>query len=203
MKRVIKITKYMMPGLAAVLIGAVIAAAVTTSAEADECIAKADAIIEANEITSSYNENYNEPETVSLSYADWQGQQTEPDLYQMDVWQLGSYLYGISELDTTRSLILITVEGYGYSQLSYYVGCCCLTRLTADPYLFGADNLYWSFGGNGSDPSYDIWMDSIEYEDYAVEYLREVYLNPTYVLSCNGMETPENYVYYENGIYVW
>ena len=128
----------------------------------------------------------------------------EPDIYSMDVWTLGSYLYGISELDTTRTLKLITIEGYGDSPLSYYVACCCYVRATEGCWGYtenGEPSLFRAFGE--VDTNYGNWMDSYEIADYAYEVLRQCYLNPTYVRYCNGMAAPESYVYYENGIYVW
>lgn len=126
---------------------------------------------------------------------------TEPKYSEMDVWTLGRELYGIPDYDTTRSLILITFEGYGpESPLSYYVACCCWTRAT-NGYL-GFDNLYSAFGG-ADVLNYGEWLDNNGYADYAIEVLRQAYLSPMYIMNCNGMETPENYIYYENGIYVW
>lgn len=173
------------------------------SVKADEQINQIDEFIEANELgTDSILDLQEEPGTVSLSYAEWQEQQTaetEPNVYEMDVWTLGSYLYGISELDTTRALKLITYEGYGYSPLSYYVACCCWVRSTEG--LWGYNNLYQAFGE--ADTSYDEWLDCIEIADYAYEYLRECYLNPSYVKYCNGMTIPNEWIYEENGIYCW
>ena len=180
--------------LVSVLIGLVITKAVTASAEADEIIQQADAFIETYEEAETC-----EPETVSLSYSEWQAQQSEPDYSQMDVWTLGSYLYGISELDTTRTLKLISYEGYGYSPLSYYVACCCWVRATEG--YWGYSDLFSAFGE--ADTNYGEWMDCIEIADYAYEYLRLCYLEPSYVKYCNGMCIPEAWVYEEDGIYVW
>ena len=128
---------------------------------------------------------------------------TEPDIYQMDVWDLGLYLYDISYLDTSRALKLITYEGYGYSPLSYYVACCCWTRATEN--YWGYDNLFSAFGE--ADTSYDTWMDSLEIADWAYDALWECYLDPMYVRYCNGVIEPEDYIYCEfDGafwIYVW
>lgn len=187
-----KRARYILIILIALTVGILTARAVTVSAE--EEIRKADEIIET---ATTYTEA--EPETVSLSYAEWQEQQTLPDVYQMDVWTLGSYLYGISELDTTRTLKLISYEGYGYSPLSYYVACCCWVRATEGYWGYG--NLYSAFGE--ADTSYDEWMDCIEVQDWAYDYLKWCYLEPSYVRYCNGMAVPESWVYEENGIYCW
>ena len=186
---------------------------VNAEAETDEAIAQADAFIERyeNDFSDSgsiYSCSYSdsslhsaEPETVSLSYSEWLNQQeTEPNYYDMDVWTLGSCLYGISELDTTRTLKLITYEAYGAdSPLSYYVACCCWVRCREG--YFGFSNLYESFGGLDAvsyGGQYGEWMDELDYADYAVEALRECYLSPTYVTSCNGCEIPENWIYAED-----
>ena len=166
---------------ASAIIGVIITLAVTASAEADECIAEADAYISEIE---SYEA---EPETVSLSYAEWQEQQT---VEEMDVWELGSYLYGISETDTTRALKLITFEGYGESPLSYYVGCCCWVRATEN--LWGYPDLFAAFGEADS-WNYGLWLDEIEVAPYAYDYLRLVYESPTYCRYCNGMAVPDGY----------
>ena len=124
---------------------------------------------------------------------------SKPDIYNMDVWDLGLYLYGISYQDTSRALRIISYEGYGYSPLSYYVACCCWVRATEN--YWGYDNLYSAFGE--ADTSYDLWMDDLGIADYAYDYLWECYMEPTYVCYCNGMATPSDYIYYEDGIYVW
>lgn len=121
------------------------------------------------------------------------------ELEEKNVWQLGYELYGISELDTTRTLKLITYEGYGDSALSYYVACCCWVRATEGYWGYG--NLYSAFGE--ADTSYNEWMDELDIADYAYTYLEQCYRNPTYVKYCNGMTEPYEYVYYEDGIYVW
>ncbi|MBQ6765326.1 MAG: hypothetical protein IJP45_09125 [Paludibacteraceae bacterium] len=184
MKYALKITCIVILFLASVLL--LISA--TTNAEADEVIAEADEIIETAE---HYEET--EPETVSLSYSEWQTQEA------MDVWELGAYKYGISELDTTRALKLITIEGYHDSPLSYYVACCCWVRATEGYWGYG--DLFSAFGE--ADTNYGEWMDCIEYEDWAVEYLRLCYEAPTYCRYCNGMTVPEAWIYEENGIYCW
>lgn len=117
----------------------------------------------------------------------------------LDVWDMGLEWYGISYQDTNRTLRLITYEGYGYSPLSYYVACCCWTRATEN--YWGYDNLYQAFGE--ADHSYDEWMDSLGIADYAYTALEQCYCDPMYVRYCNGMAEPYDYIYYENGIYVW
>lgn len=212
MKRAIKITKFIISGLAAVLIGVVIAAAVTTSAEADEQLQHVDDYI-ATHTTSSNTLNALdtlEPETVELSYEEWLVENTT-NTDEMDVWQLGAYMYGISDMDTTRALKIISYEGYGAeSPLSYFVACCCLTRLTDEDYLWGFSDLYECFGGADAvsyGGQYGAWMDCIEIQDYAYDALRQCYMDPCRVTSCNGMEIPEYYVYAEwtdcGMIYVW
>lgn len=187
--------------LTAILAGVMIATAVTANAETDTQLEQVDEFIATHENTSN-TLNALEPETVSLSYTEWQAQQ-EPDIYSMDVWTLGSYLYGIPEYDTTRSLILISYENYGDSVLSYYVGCACWARATND--YFGLDNLFTAFGG--MDPQYDLWMDELGWDDYAVDVLRDCYLHPMYITGCNGVDTPESWIYAEDTecgtIYVW
>ena len=195
MKRKYKALRYTAITLASVLIGVVIATAVTTSAEADAQLERVDEYI-ATHTTSSNTLNALdalEPETVSLSYSEWQTQEA------MDVWELGAYKYGISELDTTRTLKLITIEGYHDSPLSYYVACCCWVRATEGYWGYG--DLFSAFGE--ADTNYGEWMDCIDYEDWAVEYLRLCYEAPTYCRYCNGMTVPEAWIYEENGIYCW
>lgn len=195
-RRTLVILRYIAIVILAFAIGLVVATSVTKSAEKQ--LEEVDAFIEAHTTAATIED---EPETVKLSYSEWKEQQveepTEPDIYQMDVWTLGSYLYGISELDTTRSLILISYEGYGPdSPLSYYVACACWAR-SSD----GSDNLYAEFGG--MDPQYDLWMDELGWDDYAIDALRECYLNPMYITGCNGMDSPTEWIYEEDGIYVW
>ena len=185
--------RYILIILIALVVGILTARAVTVSAE--EEIRKADEIIEA---TPEYTTE-EEPETVSLSYTEWQEQQTQPDVYEMDVWTLGEYLYGISANDTSRALKIITYEGYADSPLSYYVACCCWVRATEG--YWGYSNLYSAFGE--ADTSYDEWMDCIEVAGWAYDYLKWCYLEPSYVRYCNGMVVPEAWVYEENGIYCW
>lgn len=124
---------------------------------------------------------------------------SEPDIYSMDVFDLGAYLYGISYDDTYASLVLITYEAYGYSPLSYYVACCCWVRATEDYWGYG--DLYSAFGE--ADTSYGPWMAELGYEDWAIDALWECYMDPTYACYCNGMTVPSDYIYYEDGIYVW
>lgn len=199
--------RYTIIFLIAVFVGLVVINAVNATAEADAQIAQVDRFIEEH-TTASY-ELRTEPETVSLSYEEWKTQQMEevttvPDYSAMDVWQLGATLYGISELDTTRALKIITYEGYGNSPLSYYVACCCWVRATEN--CWGYPDLYEAFGeadsvSNGG--QYGSWMDEIEIADWAYNALRECYLNPSYVMYCNGMMIPDSWVYEEGGIYVW
>lgn len=117
----------------------------------------------------------------------------------MDVWDLGLYLYGISYTDTNRTLRLITYEGYGYSPLSYYVACCCWVRATEGYWGYG--NLYSAFGE--ADTSYDTWMDGLGIADFAYVALEQCYRDPEYIRYCNGMTVPWDWIYYEDGIYVW
>ena len=116
-----------------------------------------------------------------------------------DVWDMGYEWYGISYLDTTRTLKLITYEGYGYSPLSYYVACCCWARATEG--YWGYSNLYQAFGE--ADESYDLWMDGLGIADFAYVALEQCYRDPMYVRYCNGMAVPYDYIYYQDGIYVW
>lgn len=151
--------------------------------------------------TKASYEQVNEPASSAVLEETEAVTETEKQVNTMNVWELGSYLYDIPEYDTTRSLVLITYEGYGPdSPLSYYVACCCWVRATEN-YL-GFDNLYTSFGGADT-WNYGEWLDNYGYAEYAVEVLRQCYLNPTYVVNCNGMEVPDSYIYEENGIYVW
>ena len=189
--------RYSACALTAILAGVMIATAVTANAETDTQLEQIDSFILANNSTK-VDSDFVKLETVSLSYTEWQAQQ-EPDIYSMDVWTLGSYLYGISEQDTTRSLILISYENYGDSVLSYYVGCACWARATND--YFGLDNLFAAFGG--MDEQYGLWMDELGWDDYAVDVLRDCYLHPMYITGCNGVDSPESWIYEEQGIYVW
>ena len=111
----------------------------------------------------------------------------------LDVWDMGLEWYGISYLDTTRTLKLITNEGYGYSLLSYYVACCCWVRATEGYWGYG--NLFRAFGQN--DEGYDLWMDDLGIADWAYDALDECYRNPTYCMYCNGMAEPYDYIYAE------
>jgi len=118
---------------------------------------------------------------------------------QIDIWDLGLNKWGISYEDTNRALRLITYEGYGYSELSYYVACCCWVRATEGYWGYG--NLYNAFGE--IDPQYGLWMDELGIADYAYEYLRECYEEPTYCRYCNGLMVPDEWIYAEDGIYCW
>lgn len=194
-----------------VLIGLIITRAVTASAEADEIIAQADEFIKEAEnesvrhlsINQDLEADYWTGDIGALCSCNDSAESEEPskevDYSQMDVWTLGAYLYGISPNDTTRALKLITIEGYHDSPLSYYVACCCWVRATEGYWGYG--DLFSAFGE--ADTNYGEWMDCIEYEDWAVEYLRLCYEAPTYCRYCNGMTVPEAWIYEENGIYCW
>lgn len=119
----------------------------------------------------------------------------------LDVWDMGLKWYGISYEDTTRSLKLITIEGYEWDILSYYVACACWSRATEG--LWGYSDMFTAFGQD--DPYYGTWMDDTVIADYAYYYLEECYRNPSYIKYVNGMASPSNYIYYseEYGIYVW
>lgn len=216
MKRLTKITRYILICLIALAVGLTVTKLVQTDAEADDQIEQIDRFIEEHSVTT-YSPD--EQETVSLSYSEWKEQQANDnnvtysitddinsvgcdipsaESESVDVWTLG-LSHGISELDTTRTLKLITYEGYGESPLSYYVACCCYVRATEN--YWGYDNLYQSFGE--IDTSYDTWMDDLEIADYAYDALTECYLNPSYVKYCNGMTIPQDWIYSESGIYVW
>lgn len=125
---------------------------------------------------------------------------------EMDIWDMGYEWYGISYLDTTRSLKIITYEGYGYSDLSYYVACACWSRCMY-PEDFGLwPDLYESFGGYDAvsyGGQYGAWMDNLDYECWAAEYLEMCYRDPMYIDQVNGMMVPSEYIYTEDGIYVW
>ena len=121
------------------------------------------------------------------------------EVTELDLWDMGLQWYGISYEDTNRTLRLITYEGYGGSLLSYYVACCCWVRATEGYWGYG--NLYQAFGE--ADTSYDLWMDELGIADWAYPALWECYIDPTYCRYCNGMAEPSEYLYYENGIYVW
>lgn len=218
MKNANRTTKYIL----AFMLGAFAIAILIVSCKAE---AKSDEILQSTETKQTSTEL----ETVSLSYEEYLEQKTQNDTEDiddnsssnnsldnpvetdtkepvidystMDVWTLGRELYGIPEYDTTRSLVLITFEGYGAeSPLSYYVACACWTRAT-NGYL-GYSDLYTSFGGADT-WNYGDWLDNNGYADYAVDALRECYLNPQYIMNCNGMMVPESWIYEENGIYVW
>ena len=210
-----KILRYMILGLIVIALILTAVIACNKLKEADRQLVEVEKKIQEHMMTATQRET--EPETVSLSYEEYLEQKTqlseenatfieenttsatEVDLYSMDVWTLGAYLYGIPEYDTTRALVLITYEGYHDSPLSYYVACCCWVRATEGYWGYG--NLYSAFGE--ADTSYNEWMDDLGYSEWAVEHLRQCYLNPTYVKYCNGMTEPWDYIYYENGIYVW
>lgn len=146
----------------------------------------------------------NDPDNIVPDNDDPGQKETEIDIYKLDVWDLGAYLYGISYLDTSRALKLITYEGYGGSPLSYYVAACCWTRIMY-PENFGGSDLYERFGG--ADLQYGDWMDSLGIADYAYTALWQCYMDPMYVTYCNGVTVPEDYIYCEfDGaywIYVW
>ena len=220
-RRSLRITRYILIGLITIAVGLTVTKLVQTDAEADDQIEQIDAFITSHELR---NASHEEPETVSLSYEEWKEQQnddsnvidTESDdidsagcdipsneSESVDVWSLGLDR-GISELDTTRTLKLITYEGYGESPLSYYVACCCYVRATEN--YWGYPNLFEAFGeidsvSNGG--QYGEWMDDLEIADYAFDALTECYLNPSYVKYCNGMTVPQEWVYSESGVYVW
>jgi len=134
----------------------------------------------------------------SLAYAEIPDQPIVFDSSD-DVFELGLDRYGISHLDTERTLKLITYEGYGESMLSYYVACCCWVRATEDYWGYG--NLYSAFGE--IDTQYGTWMDSLGIADYAYDYLLMCYQDPTYCKYCNGCTIPNDYIYTERGIYCW
>jgi len=219
-RKAIKSLRYTAIVTTAIIAGLVVVMAVNANAETDTQLEQIDAFIEQHE---TRHNDIAELETVSLSYSEWKAKKAREaeseateatteaveltteaiDYSAMDVWMLGSTLYGISELDTTRTLKLISYEGYGYSPLSYYVACCCWVRCQEG--YFGFSDLYSSFGG--ADTSYGAWMDDLQIADWAYDALWNCYMNPTYVTSCNGMECPAEYVYAEfdgnNMIYVW
>lgn len=217
MKRLTKITRYILICLIALAVGLTVTKLVQTDAEADDQLAEIDRFIEEHSVTTYSPDE--EMETVSLSFDEWKKEkqkqtritaeiQEEVEKAQLseegttyeNVWTLGYQLYGISELDTTRTLKLITYEGYGAdSPLSYYVACCCFVRATEN--YWGYDNLYQAFGE--IDTSYDAWMDDLEIADWAYSALEQCYLNPSYVKYCNGMTIPQDWIYSESGIYVW
>lgn len=196
-RKTLKTLRFVIICLIAVVAGILVTKAVTVETDAE--IEQIDSFIESHSVNYEFDA---EPETVSLSYAEWQEgttSETKTQLSEMDVWTLGNYLWGISELDTTRALKIITYEGYEYSPLSYYVACCCWVRSTEN--LWGYENLYRAFGE--ADTSYTEWLDEVEIADWAFDALRECYLNPTYCKYCNGMAIPAEYIYCENGIYCW
>lgn len=221
-RKTIHYIRYSIIVMIAIVVGLIITRAVTVSAEADEQLKQID-----NFLMKHAGVPEAELETVSLSYSDWQISQNdvlssefednshisdsnrqnpeneELDIYAMDVWELGWELYGIPYQDTTRSLILISHEGYGpESALSYYVACACWTRCTNDYLCIGAGDLFTSFGGADT-WNYGLWMDEYGWDSYAEDALREAYLNPTYVVGCNGVDQPESWIFEEDGIYVW
>jgi len=121
----------------------------------------------------------------------------------MDVWELGEYLYGIDYETTTRMLKLISYEAYPDDQmLDYYCALACVTRALY-PEDFMGSNIYERFGEQ--DTSYGLWMDELAIQDHSYQALRWAYLDFHYINQCNGMATPENYIYYSElyGIYVW
>lgn len=228
MKRTLNFLRYTMISIFAVLALVILATSILSERKSDEILAETipqtRAHVEPETVSLSYSE-WKEQQTYLDTKASCEQVEkasvyavsetseevtetfeqvnldTEPDIYSMDVWTLGSYLYGISEYDTTRALILITFEGYGAdSPLSYYVACCCWVRATEGYWGYG--DLYRAFG-EADTWNYGEWLDSYGYADYAVEVLRQCYLDPSYVRYCNGMTVPESYVYYEGGIYVW
>ena len=214
MRNALKNLRYTVITLAAILVVVALLASNEANDKSDEILAEPLPEVVTRE----------EPETVKLSYEEyldikascqqvtetalvaeetdfeaetWTSEQVNLDT--MDVWTLGAYLYGIPEYDTTRSLVLITYEGYYDSPLSYYVACCCWVRATEGYWGYG--NLYSAFGE--ADTSYNEWMDDLGYSEWAIEHLKQCYLNPTYVKYCNGMMVPESWIYEEGGIYVW
>lgn len=228
MKRTLRFLRYTMISIFAVLLIVILVTSILSEKKSDEILAETipqtRAYVEPETVSLSYSEwkeqqtyldtkaSYEQVEKASVYAVSEVSEEltetfeqvnldTEPDIYSMDVWTLGSYLYGIPEYDTTRALILITFEGYGAeSPLSYYVACCCWVRATEG--YWGYSDLYRAFG-EADTWNYGEWLDSYGYADYAVEVLRQCYLNPTYVKYCNGMTVPESYVYYENGIFIW
>ena len=144
----------------------------------------------AETVTEKHTEESTEVETET---------ETQTETTELDLWDMGLEWYGISYEDTNRSLRLITYEGYGYSPLSYYVACCCWVRATEG--YWGYLNLYQAFGE--ADTSYDTWMDGLGIADFAYVALEQCYRDPMYVRYCNGMAVPYDYIYYQDGIYVW
>lgn len=186
----------------------------TTTAWLDSVLTKLDAL-DAEEAEEEVFEGevaeYEEREAVGFDSADCADDWSEPDTVgtdssaevaggsALDVWDMGLEWYGISYEDTTRTLKLITYEGYEDSMLSYYVACCCFVRATEGYWGYG--NLYSAFGE--IDTQYGLWMDELGYEDYAVYMLETCYREPTYCKYVNGLVVPSEYIYYEDGIYCW
>lgn len=195
-KTLLRNIKYFAIASGAAAVGILTANAVLADVESDAVIAQADEFIEEHKKNTTLVQ---ENTTLVQELVEETTTFEEPDIYSMDVWSLGSYLYGIPEWDTTRTLKLITAEGYEGSVLSYYVACCCWVRATEG--YWGYDNLYRAFGE--ADANYDLWMDEIEIADWAYDYLWWCYMEPSYVQYCNGMVVPESWIYEEDGIYVW
>ena len=122
---------------------------------------------------------------------------------ELDVWDMGWEWYGIDYLTTTRMLKLITLEGYADDwMLDYYCALACVTRALY-PQDFMGSNIYERVGE--MDDSYGLWIDDIGIADHSIEALESAYKDFHYINQCNGMATPENYIYYSEiyGIYVW
>ena len=149
------------------------------------------------ETNSDYADDSTDPDSVGDSV--WTAETADVAVEPVDVWDMGLEWYGISYEDTNRTLRLITYEGYGNSMLSYYVACCCWVRATEGYWGYG--NLYSAFGE--IDTQYGLWMDSLEIADWAYYYLEMCYREPTYCKYVNGLVVPSEYIYYEDGIYVW
>ena len=76
-RRSIKITRYIIAGMAAAAIVLLIAKAATASAAAEERIRETDAFIESYEPRTDFASTSHEAETVSLSYEVWKEESTE------------------------------------------------------------------------------------------------------------------------------
>lgn len=151
----------------------------------------------SRETNSDYADDSTDPDSVGDSV--WTAETADVAVEPVDVWDLGLQKWGISYTDTTRILKLISYEGYGWSDLSYYVACACWVRATEGYWGYG--NIFSAFGE--IDTQYGTWMDELGYDEYAIYFLETCYREPTYCKYVNGLMVPSDYIYYEDGIYCW
>ena len=105
------------------------------------------------------------------------------------------------EFDTLKVGDLVTPKRGKNKGMHAVVTHIWESGIKVDGYRENRSNLYQAFGE--ADTSYDTWMDGLGIADFAYVALEQCYRDPEYVRYCNGMTVPWDWIYYEDGIYVW